>query len=185
MSLREQARSTLFDFNDPRTDQIDLRNDFMRHLDLHEDAMFKSCIPGHLTASGLIIDPFHQRVLLTLHPKVGRWLQTGGHCEFEDSSVAESALREAAEESGIVGLRLLQRAPIRLDAHGIDCRKDGETVHFDMQFVVIAPCDAIEIISEESDDLRWFGIDDLPSDSDAALRNLLRDSVSAITDFQA
>ena len=185
MSLREQARSTLFDFNDTRADQINLRDVFLRHLDLHEDAMFKSCVPGHLTASGLIIDPIQQRVLLTLHPKVGRWLQTGGHCEVEDVSVAESALREAREESGIVGLRLLGRPPIRLDAHEIDCRKDGGTIHFDMQFIVIAPSDAIEIISEESDDLRWFGIDQLPSDSDLALLNLIRDSISAITVAQA
>ena len=183
MSLREQARSTLVDFIDSRKDQINLRDDFIRHLDLHQDAMFKSCVRGHLTASGLIIDPIHQRVLLTLHPKVGRWLQTGGHCEMEDASVAESALREASEESGIVGLSLLGQAPIRLDAHGIDCRKDGGTIHFDMQFVVIAPGDAIEIMSEESDDLRWFGIDQLPSDSDAALKNLVRDSISAIAVF--
>ena len=185
MSLRAQARSTLVDFNDSREDQINLRDDFIRHVDLHQNAMLKSCAPGHLTASGLIIDPILQRVLLTLHPKVGRWLQTGGHCEIADVSVAESALREAHEESGIIGLSLLSQAPIRLDAHRIDCRKDGGTIHFDMQFVVIAPGDAIEIISEESDDLRWFGIDQLPSDSDPALINLVRDSISAITVFLA
>ena len=185
MSLREQARSTLVDLKDSRKDQINLRDDFIRHLDLHPDAMLKRCAPGHLTASGLIMDPIQQRVLLTLHPKVGRWLQTGGHCEIEDVSVAESALREAREESGIIGLTLLSQVPIRLDAHGIDCRKDGGTIHFDMQFLVIAPSDAIEIMSEESDDLRWFAIDQLPSDSDAALINLVRDSISAVTVFLA
>lgn len=185
MSLREQARYTLANFHHSRADQIKLRDDFLGHLNRHPDAMAKSCGPGHLTASGLIIDPIQQRVLLTLHPKVGRWLQTGGHCEIDDVSVAAAALREAREESGIVGLTLFSDSPIRLDAHGIDCRKDGGTIHFDMQFAVIAPRDAITIMSDESDDLQWFGINQLPLDSDPALINLVSDSISAITALSA
>ena len=32
------------------------------------------------------------------------WLQMGGHCEPGDTTLADAALREAAEESGIAGL---------------------------------------------------------------------------------
>lgn len=183
MNLREQAQITLSELTDPREDQILLRRQFLAHLDAHHNALEKSCGPGHITASGLIIDPIQQRVLLTLHPKVGRWLQTGGHCEIEDESIAAAALREASEESGILGLKLLANGPIRLDAHGIDCRKDGRTIHFDVQFAVIAPTDAITIISDESDDLKWFGIEQLPDGCDSALINLVNDSFSAIAAF--
>lgn len=162
-----------------------MRHTFIDHLNKHPDALAKSCVPGHITASGLIIDPLQQRVLLTLHPKVGRWLQTGGHCEIDDVSVASAALREAYEESGIIGLTLLSDSPIRLDAHAIDCRKDGGTIHFDMQFVVLAPRDALTIMSDESDDLQWFGIDQLPLDSDPALIKLVSESISAITAITA
>ncbi len=41
------------------------------------------------------------RVLLTLHKTVDRWLQLGGHCEPGDTTLAGAALREAAEESGL------------------------------------------------------------------------------------
>ena len=180
MNLRERTRTTLSRFDDVRTDQIALRKQFLDHLDAHIDALEKRCGPGHITASGLIIDPVQQRVLLTLHPKVGRWLQTGGHCETDDESIAAAALREASEESGIIGLKLLSAAPIRLDAHAIDCRKDGGTIHFDVQFIVIAPDDSVAIMSEESDDLKWFGIAQLPTGCDSALTNLVKDSIAAI-----
>ena len=45
------------------------------------------------------------------------WLQMGGHCEPEDATLADAALREATEESGIDGLTLLPGGPVRLDRH--------------------------------------------------------------------
>ncbi len=42
----------------------------------------------------------HPRRCSPLHPRVGRWLQLGGHCEESDADIAAAALREATEESG-------------------------------------------------------------------------------------
>jgi hypothetical protein len=35
------------------------------------DACDRSCVPGHLTASALVLDAAGEHVLLTLHPRVG------------------------------------------------------------------------------------------------------------------
>jgi 8-oxo-dGTP pyrophosphatase MutT (NUDIX family) len=107
--------------------------------------------------------------LLTLHRRVGRWLQLGGHCESGDPSMADVALREAGEESGIPGLRLLQPMPIHLDVHPITCSLGIPTRHFDVQFVIAAPAGATPVISAESLDLRFFPLDRLPEDVDDGL----------------
>jgi hypothetical protein len=39
-------------------------------------------------------------VLLTLHPRLGRWVQLGATCEPSDVDILAAARREAVEESG-------------------------------------------------------------------------------------
>jgi 8-oxo-dGTP pyrophosphatase MutT (NUDIX family) len=109
----------------------------------------------------VLLDHDGRRVLLTLHPRVGAWLQLGGHCEDGDTSMVAAAAREANEESGISGIRM-NPVPIDLDVHPITCSLGVPTRHFDLRFVGVAPPDAEPMMSEESDDLRWFDLTDLP-----------------------
>ncbi|MFB6894474.1 NUDIX hydrolase [Kitasatospora sp. NPDC056327] len=159
--------------------QDELRRSYLRHLAEQPEGLFRSCLPAHITASAVVVDPAAGRVLLTLHPKVGRWLQMGGHCEPGDPGLAAAALREATEESGIPGLALLATdgapAPVRLDRHQVRCTgKDRpESTHLDVQYVAVAPPGARELISEESLDLRWFGYDRLPELTDHSVRALV------------
>lgn len=147
-----------------------LRRGFLDHLTTHPDGMWRECVPGHLTASAAVLDATGERVLLTLHPKAKMWLQLGGHCEPGDVSLAGAALREATEESGISGLRLLP-GPVRVDRHRVWCH--GGSYHLDVQYAAVAPPGARATISDESDDLRWFGLDAVPEPADDALRGLV------------
>ena len=148
------------------------RDDFLTFVTDHVDAASRDCGEGHLTASALIVNPTAGVVLLTLHPKVGRWLQTGGHCEPGDPSIRRAALREAREESGLQALEM-SAAPIALDRHTIMCRPGVVLDHLDVQYLAIAPADATTQISAESLDLRWFHWDDLPADCDDSTRSLV------------
>jgi hypothetical protein len=114
-----------------------------------DDACARSCVPGHLTASALVLDAAGERALLTLHPRVGRWIQLGGHCE----------------ESGIEGLTI-QDGPLHLDVHPVTCSLGVPTRHLDVRFLVRAPAGAVPRISAESDDLRWWPVVALPPDDD-------------------
>ncbi|MFG2788563.1 NUDIX hydrolase [Streptomyces sp. NPDC048419] len=150
--------------------QEELRQEYLDHLAAHPDGLWKACHAGHITASALVIDPERGRVLLTLHKKLRMWLQMGGHCEPEDTSLAAAALREATEESGISGLTLLPGGPVRLDRHSIPAPCHW---HFDVQYAVVAPTDAVQEISDESLDLRWFAYGEVADVADESVVRLL------------
>lgn len=148
------------------TAQEALRQALLAFLDARpEDACDRSCVPGHLTASALVLDDTGERTLLTLHPRVGRWVQLGGHCEPGDETLRAAALREATEESGIEGLAI-DPVPLHVDVHPVTCSLGRPTRHLDVRFLVHAPPGARERISDESDDLRWWPLDALPEDGD-------------------
>jgi 8-oxo-dGTP pyrophosphatase MutT (NUDIX family) len=111
-------------------------------------------------------------VLLTLHPRVGLWVQLGGHCEPGDHTLLDAAAREAREESGI-GALSFDPAPLGLDVHPITCSLGVATRHLDVRFLAVAPEGAEPVVSEESLDLRWFGFDDLPADTSPELPGLV------------
>ncbi|MDH6575563.1 NUDIX hydrolase [Kitasatospora sp. MAP5-34] len=178
-TLHTDAVRALRDWSVADTDQEQLRLDYLTHLDGRPDGLWRSCLPAHITASAVVVDPSAGRVLLTLHPKVGIWLQMGGHCEPGDETLASAALREATEESGITGLELLttdgRPTPVKLDRHQVRCTgKDRpENTHLDVQYVALAPAGAQATISEESLDLRWFDYDHLPELTDTSVRDLV------------
>ena len=169
--MRADATATLTEWLPDDAGQQQLRADYLAFLAGHDDAMWRECRIGHLTASALVMDEDRSRVLLTLHPKVGRWLQLGGHCEPGDASLLEAARREAVEESGIAAVRISAR-PIRLDRHPVPCA-GAMSEHLDVQYLAIVSGDAREVMSDESDDLRWFAVDALPEGLDASVRALI------------
>ncbi|UQX87545.1 coenzyme F420-0:L-glutamate ligase [Jatrophihabitans telluris] len=154
------------------TGQAAIREGFYALLAARPDATRRACAPGHVTASVLVFDHDRTHVLLTLHPRVGAWLQLGGHVEDDDDSILAAAAREAAEESGIAGIAL-EPWPFDLDVHPITCSLGVPTRHFDVRFVGVAPLGAQAVISSESDDLRWWPVDALPSGVAAELPALI------------
>jgi 8-oxo-dGTP pyrophosphatase MutT (NUDIX family) len=100
-------------------------------------------------------------VLLTLHAKAHRWFQFGGHVEPGDETLADAALREATEESGVMDL-CLDPTPVQLSEHAVPfCAPPGDVHHLDVRFVALARNDAEHGVSDESVDVRWWRIDAL------------------------
>ncbi len=171
MSVRESAIAVLTDWQAPNPAQDALRHAVLAFVHGRADACRRDCVPGHVTASTLVLDGTGQ-VLLTLHPRLGRWVQLGGHCEDADEDILAAALREATEESGVGGLRIDPEL-VAVHVHPVTCSLGVPTRHLDLQFVAHAPADAEITLSSESLDLRWWPADALPHGTDDALAYLV------------
>lgn len=163
---------------------VDHRDDVVAFIAGHADAAHRSCLPGHLTGSGLVVDAAGERTLLMLHRKLGRWFQPGGHADG-DANLAGVALREATEETGIAGLRVVVPA-IDVDVHRVEPPKEPPHLHLDARFLVVAPEGAVEEANEESLALRWVdvdGLDDLDPPVDPGTRRLVARGLSVAAEL--
>ncbi len=142
---------------------------FRNFVSSTKDCFERSHQSGHITASTIIVSEDFQQVLLTHHKKLGKWLQLGGHADG-DPDPARVALKEAEEESGLSKFRFLKfdpedgslhrnPIPFDFDRHLIPARKeDPEHFHYDVRYVLVTDSEAPLVMSDESNDLRWFDI---------------------------
>lgn len=164
MPAQELVRRLLEAFP-PAAAVLDVREQFLKFASEHVDCCERTLTVGHFTGSVWLVSADGERILLTHHRKLGRWLQLGGHADG-DGDLAAVALREAEEESGLSGLTL-EGGIFDLDRHLIPARGDEAAhLHYDVRFVVRAS-DEDFLVSEESHSLAWKSIADIASDPSA------------------
>ena len=132
---------------------------FTAFVENNANFLDRSNTSGHLTGSCLLLDKNWQRILLTHHAKLNRWLQLGGHSEVENN-LAAVALREAEEESGLSDIEFLKSSILDLDIHYIPSNsKEPGHFHYDVRFLLVATGSNKYALSEESNAMAWVSID--------------------------
>ena len=141
---------------------------FLELLTDYPDCFERNCEFGHITGSAWLVDP-DEKVLLTHHKKLKKWLQLGGHSDGVKDVLAV-ATREAMEESG------LEVVALDTEIFDIDVHKIPErfiSCSLSLRRPLYVPLEEQDFsVSEESIDLEWVPIGDvhLRSTDDSVLR---------------
>lgn len=127
------------------------------------ECLYRSYAPGHITASGWVVHPESDSVLLTHHRKLDKWLQLGGHVDGEEDLLA-AARREILEESGLADLCDAQTGEVLfdMDIHAIPAHgSEPAHEHFDVRFAFVATERRPPVVSDESHDVAWVPLSEL------------------------
>ena len=152
---REKLLSTLQDYKTTYLEEIDFKHQFLPFINSNSNCFDRDLKIGHVTGSAWIIDPYNEYALLTHHSKLDKWLQLGGHSDG-NANVAEVALREAKEESGLKSIAFLSSEIFDIDIHVIPERNsEPEHLHYDIRYLLSANKNEPLQKNHESKALEW------------------------------
>jgi len=118
-------------------------------------------LQGHITGSGFLFNQDYSKVLLTHHKILNDWFQFGGHSDG-DANTLRVALRETFEESGCDEIITLNDKIFDVDLQHVPAnekKKEPAHIHYDIRFIFQTNNENF-CISDESNELRWFTMED-------------------------
>lgn len=117
--------------------------------------------PAHFTASAWVVSPNRTRVLMAYHNLYRSWAWLGGHADGQ-RDLAQVALREVREESGLSDLRLVAGEPLSLEVLTVDGHvKRGAYVsshlHLNVTYLIEAdPAQPVRAKPDENSQVGWL-----------------------------
>jgi 8-oxo-dGTP pyrophosphatase MutT (NUDIX family) len=152
-----------------RPGDADRLSELRRRLSSDRDGLIdRSCMAGHVTASGLLLSRDRRRVALVHHLSLARLLQPGGHHEGGGTPLDE-AVREVVEETGARDARLVgPDVPLDVDTHPIPAnprKGEEEHLHHDILYLLGTCMEDDDLVAQEDEVERveWFDLGDLAS----------------------
>ena len=166
MTHRERLREQLIRYTPSCEQEQRDKEIILRFLDEGEDVFSRSNRIAHFTASGWIVNPARDRVLMAYHNIYDSWTWTGGHADGCEDLLAV-AVKEAREETGVQSIRPVSDDILSIEITTVDGHiKRGEYVssHLHMNVTFMLEADESEQVSvkpDENSGVRWYDIADV------------------------
>ncbi len=132
------------------------------------DPADRKTLPGHFTASALVISRDCRRILAVHHALLKAWIQPGGHLEPDETTVQACAERECLEETGVQVIEPVfpgsNDVPFFVDSHpipGNTKKHEPPHQHYDLRYAYYAD-DTLPLRAEDGGaiiDVAWLPID--------------------------
>ncbi len=139
----------------------------IKQLNSDQDVFDRKNSVGHITASGLVIDPEADKILLINHKFLKMWLQPGGHVEAR-GEIYKEAMREVAEETALKNFELHEwhrglsslDVPFSIDTHEIpESVKKAEPKHLHHDFTYVFVGSSKQSLTNQVEEVsaaKWF-----------------------------
>ncbi|MCP9837440.1 NUDIX domain-containing protein [Cyanobium sp. N.Huapi 1H5] len=118
---------------------------------------------GHVTCGAIVLNS-ERRLLMVHHRALDKWLFPGGHLEETDATLRQAALRELAEETGVLAETLstssswVDDIPVHIDRHLIPqnaIKGEPSHFHYDFRYIFLRESDTFVIQDAEVADAAW------------------------------
>lgn len=147
-------------------DETEQLKQLLTHVQNHDDWFGRKTLPGHVTASGIVVED--EKILMIYHPFLKKWLQPGGHVEAGETPI-EAAIREVLEETGIQTKlhpwHQRYRMPFDIDIHSIPAnpkKQEPSHLHYDFRYLLeIDTSKEFLPVFEEDHELGWKEIKEI------------------------
>lgn len=138
----------------------------LAQLGRYDDLLFRSNPVMHFTASGWVVDPARERVLMVYHNIYQSWSWTGGHADG-DENLLSVAMREVREETGIDHLRPISSEIFSLEILGVKAhvrRTEYVNTHLHLNLTYLFeadPAEPLRVKHDENSAVAWLPVSEV------------------------
>ena len=163
--MREQLIKQLEKYVPYNQQEQQDKETILQQLKTVDDIFYRENVLQHMTASGWVVNPARDKVLMAYHNIYQSYSWLGGHADG-DEDLLQVALKEVQEESGIKNVRALSDEILSIEILTVDGHeKRGKHVsshlHLNITYLIEADDSQQLVVAEdENSDVKWFGIDE-------------------------
>ncbi len=167
------------------------RRMMLKYLNEFPDVLTRANETAHFSASGWVVNPARDKILMLYHNIYNSWSWPGGHADGEEDLLGV-ALREVREETGIERVR-----PVRKDLYSLEILtvnahfKRGKYVvpHLHLNLTYLLEADDAQALHSKPDEnsaVRWFPLAEAPeASSESEMRVVYRKLNDKLKDFES